>query len=399
MHTPETLSTETFGYVELHEGKLNMPGHRRHIPDRPGRNDGLSAATAWQALACGVLEAIAIHSVRLDNASYDPFRQAISQIVELLTNNPNSSALVVAAGTACRRIEGYKRDTQQSLDRFVGEVHEMTKLLMSSANEVVDESHDSETTLRRMQERIGETVSAEDWNAVKRELTDTLNRLQEQSARRKKTTAKIVSAVQERAVMTQKYLASVSARVAAESNALRFAHRPEPAASREAPDGNQTGVTADATQLLDVVTGLFNKMSFEEAILTTEAPRKGMYLAVFYIQAMEHINAHYGDKVGDDALLYCIQTLTMRLLRPTDRLFRWRGPLLCALVEREDSLPAVRREITSQLDRRIEYIGLDGRLMLSIGIAADISSVEMQGMEEIRERIENFHPFHAGRTR
>ena len=61
-----------------------------------------------------------------------------------------------------------------------------------------------------------------------------------------------------------------------------------------------------------------------------------------------------GQKVGNDVLLHFSEWVAKRL-RPEDRLFRWSGPALLALLPRVNRIEIVREEMARVMDAPFEY--------------------------------------------
>jgi GGDEF domain-containing protein len=73
--------------------------------------------------------------------------------------------------------------------------------------------------------------------------------------------------------------------------------------------------------------------------------RENMCAVVFGIERMPIINARFGYTVGDQIIAGLQQHLASNL-PPGDRLFRWRGPYLLALIERDMAAGLPRLEMT-----------------------------------------------------
>jgi GGDEF domain-containing protein len=63
--------------------------------------------------------------------------------------------------------------------------------------------------------------------------------------------------------------------------------------------------------------------------------KREVSVAVFYVHRMNYVNARFGSVIGDKILFVCSQHLATALVRPTDALYRWKGPAFVAILERE----------------------------------------------------------------
>jgi diguanylate cyclase (GGDEF)-like protein len=107
----------------------------------------------------------------------------------------------------------------------------------------------------------------------------------------------------------------------------------------------------------DPVTGLASRRAAEVAIADRlKRNAEGSNLALFVIHRIQQVNSRYGHAVGDQMLKTFLQHIGASL-RPADQLFRWSGPAILALVQRDDPLDAVVLEM-----RRIAGFKLDQEL-------------------------------------
>jgi len=107
---------------------------------------------------------------------------------------------------------------------------------------------------------------------------------------------------------------------------------------------------------------------------------------------MSLINARFGEEIGNEILLYCSQHIATSLIRPTDSLFRWAGPLFVAILEREESAPAVagevRRVVSAPLSR---FFDNSSRTMyLPIRLTAETLPAANQEYETLAGQISHF---------
>ena len=86
--------------------------------------------------------------------------------------------------------------------------------------------------------------------------------------------------------------------------------------------------------ITDDATGLPGPAAAVSAFAAAWSQRKGCCAVVFGIERMDSINARFGFAAGDELLRSLSRHLTANL-GPGDRLYRWRGPHLAALIERD----------------------------------------------------------------
>ncbi len=104
----------------------------------------------------------------------------------------------------------------------------------------------------------------------------------------------------------------------------------------------------------DHVTGLPDATYAMGVISSRWKRRSNCYVAAFALDRMETINLRFGFKAGDDLLLLLSQQIG-QYLQPGDQLFRWRGPCLLILMERETHEAHIAAEIARIAGARIEH--------------------------------------------
>jgi GGDEF domain-containing protein len=86
------------------------------------------------------------------------------------------------------------------------------------------------------------------------------------------------------------------------------------------------------------------------------------------VNRIQSVNRRFGYAVGD-RLLKTVSDHFGGTLVKTDRLFRWRGPALVALLEREEPIDVVQTEI-----RRISAKRIEGALEVGEGVLLPVSA-------------------------
>lgn len=105
----------------------------------------------------------------------------------------------------------------------------------------------------------------------------------------------------------------------------------------------------------DAVTGLPGREPAERAIHALAARDPGGYVVVLALDTLNSVNARYGRRAGD-GLLRAYAEFLGRRLSPADRLFRWSGPALVAVLSRFDDLDHVRGDLQTQFGQnRFQY--------------------------------------------
>ncbi|MCZ2148406.1 MAG: GGDEF domain-containing protein [Bryobacterales bacterium] len=356
---------------------------------------------AWMDLTCSLLDALATHAFRWNQADYESFRQGMMDALQTLKSQPSPSSVLIAAGTLAQRIEHYNRGVQQIVERSAEELRDIIRVLMSSIDAIRAGYDDSASALHHIEEVVGKTQTAEELRVAKVQLTHALGKLTEKTKERKQETADLLNKLQERVLILehsstlgspqrhgetparQKKSASAPPAVLAEPQLAEAAGGPSAA---DPPVRQQNG----GEPKLDPLTGLLNKEAAEDAILDLPSKPGKFYLAAFYVQRMARLNARYGDKVANELLFLCAQRLVNNLLHPSDQLFRWRGPAFVAVLEREDGVQDVQREVRQRIESRFQCELRGGALLVSIELASTVIPTGKGALPELIEQVESF---------
>ena len=124
---------------------------------------------------------------------------------------------------------------------------------------------------------------------------------------------------------------------------------PAPVVQAATP-GGKTLEPEPAAADLDPVTGLPGKAQAESALDALCKTGESCYAVVLVIDNLTSIGVRFGRRAGDE-LLRSYGNFIAQILSPDDRLFRWSGPALLALLPRVDGMDCVRDNIRAQLER------------------------------------------------
>ena len=350
---------------------------------------GIGRLAAWMELAFAVLQATANHAVRWKEPDYDRFRQGLAEVLEVLKGQPSPSSVLISAGALAQKIEQYYQQTQHLVDSVITELHDIVRVLVSALDEVQGHCDSSVSALRQIEERIESTRTLEELKVAKADLSRALGEMRERAREQKRTASELVASLQKRVLTLEKGAKSAAAPPDSRFDPGAPARTSEAAAMVvESPAERPPRGAGVMEPRLDPTTGLPGKSDAEEAILALPAGRPGLYLAAFYIQRMEHLNARFGDTIGNEVLLFCSQLIASRLIQPADRLFRWRGPAFVALLQREDSLLDVRQEVRRLVGSRVQFEWRNGSLLLSIALAGEAIPTAGSGGPELIAELE-----------
>jgi len=151
---------------------------------------------------------------------------------------------------------------------------------------------------------------------------------------------------------------------------------------------NEDTMSVEKKSVTDLLTGLFNKLSFEEKsreYLTGRVIGAKATLFIFDFDDFKHVNDNYGHQIGDEALKLFAGILK-DYFHPTDVIGRVGGDEFMALVmgaTPEDFINIRCRNI--QHDLRTAQIGNAAGFSCSIGICEDISAHTFEELYKIAD--------------
>jgi GGDEF domain-containing protein len=268
-----------------------------------------------------LLQGISLHAVVGDRADYDRFRNDFERIQASLGKEASGQELLVATGAANQALADYGQRTTRFIRQQGAVLHNMISMLTQTMVSIGAGSESSAEHLQAIEKELAHAVVIEDVQTLKLRLGECLKNLREEVVRQK-------AQAQEQARQLQQHV-------------------------EHARDCVQDPPDVDSE--IDSVTGLRTrsaaKTAFHAALQT--AGRK--YVVAAVVNRIQSVNRHFGYAVGDQ-LLKKFSDLFGATLAKTDRLFRWRGPALVALLEREESIHAVQAEIRRINSKRIEGV-------------------------------------------
>lgn len=354
--------------------------------------------TAWMELACGILDAIATHSVRWKEAEYEEFRTALAAALDDLRSQPSISSVLISAGTLSQRIEHYQRNTQQLIDGSVSELRDLVRILMSSAGKARADCEGAAGELHQIEEIIRSARTAEELQVTKAHLIHALGRLREQTQEQEQAASQLLTGLQERVLLLEQSsgpgaqpLRSAAINSSA-SPPVPSRERVEIAGRVETTAGSPAWDVASAAPRLDAATGLPGQEAAEAAIKALKpADRPNVYVAAFHVKRMTAVMSRFGEKCGNEVLLYCAQQISRLAGQSEDNLFRWRGSgAFVALLNREGFLVDVRQEIGRAFGSKTMFESGNGSVLLPISVATNVMHAGAHNGTELIEGLEKF---------
>jgi GGDEF domain-containing protein len=295
---------------------------------------GTEEAGMFRRVISLLLQGISLHAVEGDKADYDRFRDDLDRIQSAVTKNSSGQELLVAAGAANQALADYGQRTTRFIRQQGSVLHNMISMLTQTMLSIGAGSENSAEHLRAIEKELAHAVMIEDVQTLKLRLADCLKNLREEVARQK-------TQAQAQARQIERHLE----------------HARECALDPPDVDGE-----------IDPATGLRTRSAAKSAFHAALQTPGRKYVVTAVVNGIHSVNRRFGYAVGD-RLLKTVSDHFGGTLFKTDRLFRWRGPALVALLEREEPVDVVQTEI-----RRISAKRIEGALEVGEGVLLPVSA-------------------------
>jgi GGDEF domain-containing protein len=281
-----------------------------------------------------LLQGISLHAVEGDRSDYDRFRTDFERIQASLGKDASGPELLFIAGAANQAQADYGQRTTRFIRQQGAVLHNMISMLTQTMVSIGAGSESSAEHLQAIEKELAHAVVIEDVQTLKLRLADCLKNLREEVVRQK-----------------------VQARVQARQIQEHVEHAQDCVQDPPEVDGE-----------IDPATGLRTRSAAKTAFQVALQTPGRKYVVAAVVNRIQSVNRRFGYAAGDQ-MLKKFSDLFGATLGKADRLFRWRGPALVALLEREESINAVQAEI-----RRISSKRTEGVLELGEGTLLPVSA-------------------------
>ncbi len=313
------------------------------------------SGVAFVRMASLLLEAIAVHAVNHDPAEFTEFRDTVRRIRLQIEQAESSGHAILITGEAVHKLEQYNRGVEKYIRDHGDEFHQMLRMLSRTVLDVSHAGDSAVANLRQVEKQIEAASRLEDLAMVRAKLGASLRALTEESARQ-------------------------------QAHAERIAERLK---------GEMHSICSRSERRLDPVTGLPDAAAARAeiaAVIEGGAGATPGYAVVFRLDRLEAINTRFGFAVGDRTMASFTQHVATQL-SSEDRLHRWRGPSLVAVIRRPGRPHDVRIEMSRIAStRKEETFEIQNRsVLLSMSCSsATIPLAEHRSAEEATQLIDGF---------
>jgi GGDEF domain-containing protein len=264
------------------------------------------------------LQAISLHAVEGDKADYERFRSDMNMFADRLTPALSISDRFMVVGQILRALEEYNRQTGNFLRIQNAELQKMIAMLTQTVIAVSVSSDTSVTKLHDLEKALEQTRILEDIHSIKAQLGECLESVRGEAQRHK-----------------------AEGKVVLESLQQELAHSKERSA-----DG--------AERLsLDPATGLPDKGEASLALQQAVTSPGLKFALIAVVNRVQAVNARFGYGIGDQVLSITAEHFR-GALAADDKVFRWQGPTLVAVLYRKGDINSVREEVRRFAERKME---------------------------------------------
>jgi GGDEF domain-containing protein len=281
------------------------------------------------------------------------FKVDIGKIGEALDADPPPANPLVLAESALQALTVHNKRIESLLASQGSEVTHILGMLQDTVINIAGENTRSGKRLREITVELEQSGALTDLRVLKGRLTECLKGLREETLQQKADAA----------VTMQKLQTTI--------------------------ERGKSAAVSRTPSRFDPVTGLPCR---DDALIAMQAAIDGgarRYAVAMVVYRVQMINVRFGHEVGDRMLIGFKEHIE-RQLAPPDQIFRWPGPALVAIIERQEAIGNVRVQVKRMLDSKIEvmYTG-DGRSVL-IPISAGWSALPLVSTAEVDKQIEAF---------
>jgi GGDEF domain-containing protein len=301
---------------------------RRHIAESPDQ-----LTTALVRIPYALLEALANYSVKYDPVEFEKNRTALRKLRGDLEGVRNSTEALQATGAIVRTIEAYNRGVATFMDQRAQEMNSVVTMCMDKLQELADGNGASAENLRRIGQTLEKANRSGDVRELKKELAESLQGVQREAARQQEQSASIRTQARE-----------------------LIGKMAVPAAPQEDADPS---------------TGLPGARSAEKAMQQAIEAHLHTFGVLFAV-GLGTVTRRFGPERGEEAFASVTRQIVSNL-GTGDLLFRWKGPVLVALLERPPEERAVPPEVQRMTALHPEIVmEADGK---TVKIPLKISSI------------------------
>jgi GGDEF domain-containing protein len=280
-----------------------------------------------------LIEKIGSSAAKGDGDEHADFCVEMNDLRDRLAAEVSSENLFIMAGSAAQTMENYNLRISSLIRKQAAELQAVVAMVTETALKIGGEASRSAQRLQEIGNHFEKAGSLDDLKTLKAHLGECLSSFREEVDRQKRES----------------------------DSAIRSLQRQVGQSAAEIPISNESP---------DPITGLPCKPAALLAMQAAAESGMRLYVVTMVVKGVQSVNTRFGFEVGDRMLRTFKENLE-RHLTGKDKLFRWEGPAIIALMDRAEPVGQVRTQIRRILDGRLEQnFTVDGRSVL-IPIHAD----------------------------
>ena len=274
--------------------------------------------TSYRRMIDLFLQGISLHAVEGDQADYERFRCDMNAFADRLGPDASISERFVVVGEVLRALEDYNRHTSKFLRIQNAELQKMITMLTQTVIAVGASSETSVAGLQQIEKSLEQTRMVEDIHLVKAQLGECLKSVRGEAVRQKAEGKAALDRIQQELDQSQERMGGMA-----------------------------------VVSVLDPATGLPSKVEAEKALQAAAVSPGAKFLFLAVINRLQVVNARFGNAIGDQVLGVAAEHFRAALLAD-DKLYRWQGPALLAVLNRTEDIGTVREEVRRFAEKKLE---------------------------------------------
>jgi len=315
-------------------------------------------------------------AVAVDPHERESFRNEMTALHEALTPQLPMENMLIVTGSATQALETYNKRVMRTIGKQGDDLQAILTLLQEHLGKMAGASGSSVESLGKIAEEMEGFQGFEDLQPLKLHLTQCLAGLRAEIEREKSASKELIERLQ---VDIEGFRDSDRARLQGNQAGLQSGpFRPDTGPARALSDRGPERQ--------------------EECLAAIQAAiDKGTrhYAAVMVVNRVEPINARFGTAAGDLMLSRFREMMEVRIVAP-DRLFRWKGPAMVAILERPQPLPVIRLLVKRLVDIRTEETFQFGERSVMVPISAAWSVFPLEATPPATQK--HIHAFIASQS-
>ena len=299
----------------------------------------LEEEAAYRRVISMLLEAVAAHALNLDGDACRSFRERIGEVRLAMTSETTVEELLGDAGAAVQAIGDYARETSRLVDAQGVEMQNTIAMIAATSADMGGVGRRALAPLLKIGDGAERAAAVEDASALKARLQQCLGGIREEAKQPKAGSDQMVEALR-----------------------------------REVPGKQESSRNAGLDPVTDLPWEIAAQAQFLSAVRTGEQK----HVAVFVLGSAQRINLRFGRAAGDEVIRALKQYLAGRL-ESGDRMFRWPGPAIVALLASKEPFERVRARLKRFLEKPIERtFDINGRsVLIPLSIAWSVFALSL----------------------